>query len=145
MVLSILMAAPHTVGGRWLVLFSGLRIPEEPLPDGAGILIEEATDWYGAHFLLGHVASAPCALSRMPFRGLIIPKEPLGLYPVIPDGAISQELLSPLCRPGACSLPMGSGCCPGRTLFNDRPGGLRLRQPCVPLCFLCATRWRSGH
>ena len=59
MVLSILMATHHTVGGRLLVLFRGLRIPEEPSPDGAGIPIEGATYWYGAHFLLRRFAPAP--------------------------------------------------------------------------------------
>ena len=81
------MATHHTVGGRLLVLFRGLRIPKEPSPDGAAIPIEGATYWYGAHFLLRRFAPAPRALPRVPFPGgLMIPEEPFRGAPVKPDG-----------------------------------------------------------
>ena len=87
MVLSILMIMHHTVGGRLLVLFGGLRIPEEPLPDGAGIPIEGATYWYGARSLL----TALSARTLCPFQGAIpgaynTRRAFTGLYPVMPDG-----------------------------------------------------------
>ena len=75
----------------------GLVSPSKELPIGTVLI-----------FSFGASAPAPCALSRVPFRGLIIPEEPLGGYiPLCLTGAISQEPLPPFCRPGACSLPDG--------------------------------------
>ena len=56
-------ACVRYVSGRSLVLFRGLRIPEEPFTNAVGIPIEGA-HWYGAHFLLRRFAPAPCALSQ---------------------------------------------------------------------------------
>ena len=70
------MTMHHIVGGRLLVLFRGLKIPEESFADGAGIPIEGATYCQGAPF---HLRPAPCsslfvpvpsALSKVPLRGL---------------------------------------------------------------------------
>ena len=87
MVLSILMAMHHTVGGRLPVLFRGLRTAEEPFTDGAGIPIG-ASYWYGGSF--SHTALR--ARTLCPFQGAIAgaikPEEPLGGYmplSVMPD------------------------------------------------------------
>ena len=124
MVLSILMAAHHTVRGRLLVLFPGLRIPKSLHPMG----------WYPHRrsYLLGRGSfdlSALCDRTLWPFQGAIpgafnTRRAFRGLYPVKPDGChiprAFATILSTWCvlfaRWGVAAALPGVRCCRGLLL-----------------------------